>query len=104
MSTESVTPLRQGIVEDMNVSKLGAETHRVHILSYKRGQPRERGDGILQGRRTLPETISQHNRKICIRIVQERRSHQGFITMAFADRSVCRWMQWCPRRLWRETL
>jgi integrase/recombinase XerD len=36
MSTESVTPLRQRMVEDMNARKLGAGTQRGHIRSCKR--------------------------------------------------------------------
>jgi site-specific recombinase XerD len=36
MSTESITPLRQRMIEDMNARKLGAGTQRGHISSCKR--------------------------------------------------------------------
>jgi integrase/recombinase XerD len=36
MSTESITPLRQRMIEDMNARKLGAGTQRGHIRSCKR--------------------------------------------------------------------
>ncbi len=36
MSTESITPLRQRMIEDMNARKLCAGTQRGHIHSYKR--------------------------------------------------------------------
>jgi len=36
MSTDAVTPLRQRMIEDMNVRKLCAETQRGHIHSCKR--------------------------------------------------------------------
>src|ERR1035437_10380970 len=36
MSTESITPLRQRMIEDMNARKLSAQTQRGHIHSCKR--------------------------------------------------------------------
>jgi integrase/recombinase XerD len=36
MSTESITPLRQRMIEDMNARKLCAGTQRGHIRSCKR--------------------------------------------------------------------
>jgi hypothetical protein len=36
MSTVSVSPLRQRMIEDMNARKLGAGTQRGHIASCKR--------------------------------------------------------------------
>jgi len=36
MSTDSVTPLRQRMIEDMNARKLCAGTQRSHIHSCKR--------------------------------------------------------------------
>ena len=35
MSTESITPLRQRMIEDMNARKLGAGTQRGHIRSCR---------------------------------------------------------------------
>src|SRR5471032_1688081 len=36
MSTDTVSPLRQRMIEDMNARKLGAGTHKGHIRSCKR--------------------------------------------------------------------
>src|SRR5258707_11583252 len=36
MTTETVSPLRQRMIEDMNARKLGAHTQRGHIYSCKR--------------------------------------------------------------------
>ena len=36
MATEAITPLRQGMIEDMNARKLGKHTQRGHIYSCKR--------------------------------------------------------------------
>src|ERR1700691_5008290 len=36
MSTESISPLRQRMIEDMNARKLSAQTQRGHILGCKR--------------------------------------------------------------------
>src|SRR5947208_15241493 len=36
MTTETITPLRQRMIEDMNARKLGAHTQRSHIYSCKR--------------------------------------------------------------------
>ena len=36
MSTDTVSPLRQRMIEDMNARKLGAGTQRGHIRSCKR--------------------------------------------------------------------
>jgi hypothetical protein len=36
MTTEAITPLRQGMIEDMNSRKLCAHTQRGHIYSCKR--------------------------------------------------------------------
>src|SRR3989440_8993676 len=36
MTTETITPLRQRMIEDMNSRKLGAHTQRSHIYSCKR--------------------------------------------------------------------
>src|SRR4051794_8639208 len=36
MSTESISPLRQRMIEDMNARKLGLHTQRSHIHSCKR--------------------------------------------------------------------
>jgi hypothetical protein len=37
MSTDTVSPLRQRMIEDMNARKLGAHSQRGHISSCKRG-------------------------------------------------------------------
>src|SRR3954470_11331250 len=36
MTTETITPLRQRMIEDMTARKLGAHTQRSHIYSCKR--------------------------------------------------------------------
>jgi integrase/recombinase XerD len=36
MSTETITPLRQRMIEDMNARKLGSHTQTGHIRSCKR--------------------------------------------------------------------
>ena len=36
MSTETIKPLRQRMIEDMNARKLGAHTQRSHLSSCKR--------------------------------------------------------------------
>ena len=36
MSTDTVSPLRQRMIEDMNSRKLGAHTQRSHIYSCQR--------------------------------------------------------------------
>ena len=36
MATDSISALRQRMIEDMNLRKLGAHTHRSHIYSCKR--------------------------------------------------------------------
>jgi integrase/recombinase XerD len=36
MSTETITPLRQRMIEDMNARKLGSHTQRAHVHSCKR--------------------------------------------------------------------
>src|SRR5438874_6832876 len=36
MTTETITPLRQRMIEDMNARKLGAHSQRSHIYSCKR--------------------------------------------------------------------
>jgi integrase/recombinase XerD len=36
MSAETITPLRQRMIEDMNTRRLGAQTQRGHLASCKR--------------------------------------------------------------------